>query len=807
MNLLPLLQVDTVREGLVLRAAPANWVIFLVIIPAIIGFAYLFYRMSPKGTPGWVRALLTALRIAVLLFVAFLLMDPALETRVVDSQPSLTVVLADVSSSMSHKDNYATNPELGEEVRTAARLSTDESLGLHSRYDLLMAALSDPENPILEKLSEEKRIRTYTFGERLQPASALHEIEPRGRVTRLGDAVQRIMEEPELKSATVSGVVLLTDGKNTAGPTLTEILDVAERRRIPVHAVGVGDPTALQDIEFVSLLYPGVVLVDDTITFELRIRQRGFANREVPLIILEDGQTIHQQRIRFNDSSEPQPFRMLYRAREEGWHDWEIRVGPEQGEHTTTNNSKMAKVHVKDSRIRVLYVESFPRYEYRFLKDFLRRSPDSFLTNVLLLEADRGFPQETTSGVGLDPLRRFPETIEELSKYDVIIFGDVDVNSDLFSGGDPDKARQLMANIETFVDAGGGFAMVAGGLFSPRIYKDTKIGDLLPIVVDPAFAGIEGTEVGFKVKLTPEGLIHPITRIDDREHDPDYNRKLWEDRGHPDSLPGMRWFCRVKKAKPGAQVLALHEVERNEQGLFPLMVVGTYGSGPVFFTAMDETWFWYGNGGPFAHHRFWGNVVRYLARAKLFQGDKRFRLESSRSEYQQGDNVTLTAYVKDKVFRPSQADFQTVLLEYPDETARRDTLRLRQVRPGVFEHNFHASTTGEYRAWIPPEDALSDERLAPISFQVTTSDVEHAEPVLDEDALKELTTRTGGRYVQLPEAAALLAEVSEGTVEITRQRRYTHLREAGSGFLHLLPIIFIALLTIEWLVRKRFRYL
>lgn len=802
-----LLEADTVGEGLILRSAPPNWVIFLVVIPAIVAFTYLFYRMGSAGVSRSVRAFLAVLRVAVLLFLAFLLMDPAIQTRVVERQPSLVVVMADASASMAHQDEYSRTPELEAVLRKAARIPSTAPLGSFSRFDLMREVLNDPENPQIRKLAEEKRLRLFTFGERLQAVSSLDDIVPTERATRLGEALLRVLDEPELKSSNVGGVVILSDGKNTAGPSVAEVIDLAARRRIPIHTVGVGDPSALKDIELISVMNPGVALLDDTITFELRVRQRGYDDREVPLVLLDRGQPIHRQRIRLAATGEPQPFRLLYRAVATGWHDWQLVVGPEPDEYTTENNSKDVQVQVKDSRIRVLYVESTPRYEYRSLKDFLRRSPDAFLTNVLLLDADRGFPQETTEGVGLDSLRRFPETAEELNQFDVILFGDVDINSDLFSGGDPEKARTILSNIEKFVDAGGGFGMIAGGLFSPRIYKDTVIGDMLPIVVDPGFSGTEGFEYGFKIKLTPEGLIHPITRIDDRDDDPDYNRKIWEDRDHPDSLPPMRWYCRVRRAKPGAQVLAVHESVRSEQGLAPLLVVGTYGYGPVFFTALDETWLWYGNGGPFAHHRFWGNVVRYLARARMFQGDRRFRLESNRTAYQQGSNITLTAYVKDKVYRPSMNDLQEVELQYPDSVARRETLRLRRVRPGVFEHSFQGTVAGDYRAWIPPEDALSDEKLSPIGFQVVVSDLERNEPILDEAALKSIAATTGGRYAPLHEAADVLADVSSGVVEVTRQRRFSHLREQGSGWLNWLPVIFVALLTVEWIVRKRYRYL
>ena len=46
---LHLLQANALREGLVFRSAPAAWVIWLVIVPAVSLFAWCFYRMSEIG--------------------------------------------------------------------------------------------------------------------------------------------------------------------------------------------------------------------------------------------------------------------------------------------------------------------------------------------------------------------------------------------------------------------------------------------------------------------------------------------------------------------------------------------------------------------------------------------------------------------------------------------------------------------------------------------------------------------------------------------------------------------------------------
>ena len=101
---------------------------------------------------------------------------------------------------------------------------------------------------------------------------------------------------------------------------------------------------------------------------------------------------------------------------------------------------------------------------------------------------------------------------------------------------------------------------------------------------------------------------------------------------------------------PSAQVLAYHPDQRNQYGNFPIMVIGTFGDGPVLFMGTDETWRWTFQVGPVWFNRFWGNVVRQMARAHLYRGSKRYKLVSSSSQYQQGESVKLTAFVKDKNF-------------------------------------------------------------------------------------------------------------------------------------------------------------
>jgi hypothetical protein len=304
--------------------------------------------------------------------------------------------------------------------------------------------------------------------------------------------------------------------------------------------------------------------------------------------------------------------------------------------------------------------------------------------------------------------------------------------------------------------------------------------------------------------VTEIGRSDPLMQL---VSDPEQNVRIWEGTDSEYRLDDSFWFARVKKAKPGARVLVTHATERNIHGPYPIIVAGTYGDGPVFFIAIDDTWSWYRHHGAFFFHRFWGNVVRHLARTKLFAGDKRFRLVSNRSEYRVGDRITLTAYVKDRSFRPATEDEQEVILRRPEPANQEERIRLKLIEPGVYEKTFVAVDVGDYRAWILPEEGLSDEKISPISFRVEVSDVERREPILDEDTLKLLASRSEGRYVRLPGVRALLSEVGAEMVEIPRQRRFLHLRDEAGGWLWALPLFFLLLVAAEWMLRKRYRFL
>ena len=120
---------------------------------------------------------------------------------------------------------------------------------------------------------------------------------------------------------------------------------------------------------------------------------------------------------------------MTHTPLEAGEKTYVLVVPTVPGESDATNNRLERTVLVTDSkRVRVLYIEGYPRYDFRFVKVLLERESERSVggkgieVKVILLNAAKGWEGTDRTALALDA---FP-TREELFGYDVVVLGDVD---------------------------------------------------------------------------------------------------------------------------------------------------------------------------------------------------------------------------------------------------------------------------------------------------------------------------------------------------------------------------------------------
>lgn len=142
--------------------------------------------------------------------------------------------------------------------------------------------------------------------------------------------------------------------------------------------------------------------------------------------------------------------------------------------------------------VHVLYLEGYPRWQYRYLKNSLKRVKGIQAT-CLLFDA---------------PNRRaaLPSTPEELAKYDVILLGDF--FPDCLGAGDSEQ-RSWLRLLEDFVRHGGGLGTLGGPRAMPYAFQGTLMERLLPVHLEARNTGL--LEKGFRP--VPARPVHEIVEL------------------------------------------------------------------------------------------------------------------------------------------------------------------------------------------------------------------------------------------------------------------------------------------------------
>jgi uncharacterized membrane protein len=489
------------------------------------------------------------------------------------------------------------------------------TIGSISRQDLEPAEVEDPEQGAQDAIEQ-----------------LFASLEPDGQSTQVLHSLRQVLHD--LQGQRLAGVVLLTDGRETPAQPIADALAAVRNFGTKIYPVPIGSDEPPRNIEVQTVNVQDTAFKGDIVNVRATIRGTGYAPGHPVTVILKDqstdlpligpdGQPVRREVMLADDN--PQEVELHFKPEEVGTLDLVVEAVPQPGEIDEEDNIRIAQISVLDAQINVIYVDGYPRWEYRYIRDEMIRD-ETVLISSLLTSADPSFSHE-----GNIPIRRFPESMEELMEYDVVLFGDVDPRQ--FT----DRQLQLVA--EFVAEKGGGFGMVAGPRWSPAAYRNTAIAPVLPVNIArvPPNQGIgHNITEGFRPVITPAGQNSSIFRfLPDREENLRY---ITED------LQPLFWYLQGVTVKPGVgEVLAEHPGDFGPDGRkAPLLVIGRYGAGRTLFSAIDDSWRWRFYTGESIFDTYWVQQLRYLARSKKL-GQRRFTFVSLRPAYELGEQLTYDA--------------------------------------------------------------------------------------------------------------------------------------------------------------------
>lgn len=772
---------DTAWELGFPRAWP-SWVVLALLIVAGLYFLAIYRREGTFATLRF-KSMLAVIR--WLLVAAILVMLTEVDLRIDRRGLPFVAVVVDDSASMSVPDHYADSKTEG----AAQALAQSAGLSASTRIDLAKAVLLARQGDLLRRLTSEHRLRVYAASSSMRligeynGAAAIDdarrqllELQAERSESRLGQGLRDVLND--LSGVPPTAIIYLTDGITTDGESLVDAAGYAARKHVPVHAIGLGDPRPIRDLELRDLLVDDVVFVDDVVNFEAKLSARGIDGGQATVRLRsKDRDTVlATQQVDIPTNDLPVTVRLQHRPREVGDITFVVEVEPVDREFQTRNNSIERQVGVREEKLRVLFVESYPRFEYRFLKHLLERDP-SIELQVLLLDADLEYAEMDRTAI-----THFPTSKEELRSFDVILFGDVNPFS--FN-------ENQLRNLSDFVlERGGGLALLAGPRFMPIAYRDTPLETVIPIDFAGAQTGTPTTD-SFRSVLTVEGRANPIFRLG---HDDAESQQIWE------SLPGSYWFFEAPMRKPGALALAVHPSRTGDQGPLPIILVQQVGAGKSLMLTIDSTWRWRDRVGDLYFSRFWVQTIRYLSRSRLVGQTRQAELTSDRREYQRGQPVELRARLIDESLVAEAGESITIRVERDERDEKRVVLRKSAGSSALFEGVFSGASEGTYKAWMvtPPVQGTPPST----TFDVVAPPGEFRKIEMDEQALKQLAERTGGRFYTFANADELARQIPPG-----RKIPLDTDPPIALWNTWIMLGIFTTLIVGEWVLRKRRRML
>jgi len=712
--------------------------------------AYASWRSS-SGRPTAARLVLAAIRLTAIAALLAILFNPGKWIRPSEEKTRPWIVLQDVSSSMTQptadgKSRHDHAVDLTKMIRSSMD-AADLPLRVHPFSDALSAAITEDGFPAAE-----------------------------GKSSRILPSISQVLQHAGAAGESLAGIILLSDGRETLDFSATELDSMALRarsRNTAVHTIALGADTPSPDLALLQNRANFTAFPAQSLRIPFAVESRGLEPIRTKAILLDEASA----EIASLDLELPANGTVAaafeIKAPEASTR-WSIEIGEHPGEARKANNRRNFNVRVIHSKTRVFLAEGAPYWDSKFLAQLLRQQPHMELNSVHRLSDKRYFridsgsddPSETDHPV-------FPATLDELARYDLIVFGK---NVDPFLT--PDRIDAL----RSYVRDRGGAVLFARG--RPTTGDNAALEPLEPVT----WAAASATD--FRFLPTRDGEAAGLFG----EALPAPDSSLWA------SLPTLKDARMVTLVKPFTRILAEGRIE-GTSARFPALVMRRYGQGVTGLLNGDGVWKWdfypeareLGN----CYEDFWTQLIQWMASYSEFLPGQDFslRLPSTRG----ANGVPVAASLS---FRGSGNPPQPMLrITNPageDSLVQPASLPDPSGRP-LWRASFTPNAPGEWTLAVvdPRENAAATPSVV---FSVPQAPAESDDLSPDPDFLSRIAKATGG--------GVMLPKDLEGFLKENIESEAPALIEAGAVWQPAWNRIFIALLvaalfSAEWLLRRR----
>ncbi|MHB1556808.1 MAG: glutamine amidotransferase [Isosphaeraceae bacterium] len=731
------------------------WPILIGIIGSVTFLTLWAYRRRLHGTSGAWRWVALSLRLLAILLCLLAALRPSVALKEKQKQQGTIVFLVDRSTSMTVSDEVNNRSRWSVAAETIER-AREEARKLGPNIDYRIYAF---DSAVAEPKESELTAKN----------------EPKGKTSAAGAALLEVLKRNENSGRKLTRIVMISDYANNSGVNPLTAARQMKQKGVPVVTIPLGTEnakTGARDVSLREIIAGPTVFVKNELEVKGTLVARGFANQtlEVELLVEDDPTPVARAKVKVPDTTNIVPISGIkYIPKSPGEKKLTLKVAPQEGEVLPANNQISTFVTVLSGGLNVKFLQgSNWSWDYKFMMLSLMTSQDIHVDAEIIKRAAEGNKGEVSD--------------EEFApgKYNAYVLSDLPANY-LTT-----RQQRLLAEA---VRKGAGLMMLGGhSSFGDGGWGETPLADILPVQVHLGDGQYE-PEGGVKFVPNTMGLDNFLLQVGSNRTD---NQRIW-DAMRP--IAGTNLFGEVKQS---AKILA----ETPAPNPMPLLVSMDVGQGRSIAYGGD-TWVWYRSGeeGRLAHRKFWRQVVFWLAH-KENEGDNKVKVTLDNRRIAVGETIDLTATAHDaKGSAIPNVRFEARIEREkaaPPVIVPLDVYNKGDEGKGLIQAIEKIGEPGNYSVTVTAKRDNEEIGHDSARFLVYQDDRELENPSADLNLAREIARITEGESVAHEGLATYLKGLDRsGYTDYVTTRE--HLVWDNWPFL----LIFTAVLTLEWWLRKR----
>jgi len=697
------------------------------------GLTYWTYRSTvPSVSSGW-RVLLGGLRFTSLALICFLLLEPVFQTMQETERPPLLAVLVDDSRSM----RVVGGPE--------ADSSAD---GVRERLRSVLP-------PLQENLRGTARFFGFDRSAQRLPESPLDSLTFSGSRSDLGAALESVSKQ--LRGENLQAIALVSDGQYNSGQNPAR---VADRMRVPVHTVTVGDTARRRDLQVRQVVTNDVSYVDTDVPVRVTLGATDVPASTTTVTLLRDGTPLDTAEVSLSGGSSEPSVDLTFRPDTPGLKQLTVRAAPIPNEATTENNVRSVSLRVLENRRQVLVLGAAPSPNFAAARRVLERDANTNVTSrVPRMDGTfyEGPLPDTLSAFDALVFAGFPSAAVPTETVEALATRVRDGTPTLFL---PDRQTDLSAWQEHFAEA-------------------------LPAA--PEASTLRFAEAAFAPAESERS--HPVYQIEDAAVD--LFRRL-----PPISAPVPAW-----SPTPDARVLG-HVTGSSFSGRAPALVVRRRAGHRTAAVLATNTWRWATLPADLsAADPLWpgllSNLVRWIS---TDTDDRPVRVRPVTTAFEGDQPVEFTGQVYDESRSP--VSDASVSVEITDSTGTEYPHSMEPLGNGRYELDVGTLPEGSYRYEATAQQGETMLGRDQGEFSVGALRIEYQQTRADAVVMRQIATRSGGTAYTAADADRLPDDLTASSS--FQSTRSTESTEAELWRSSVFLAIILVLLGTEWALRKRF---